>query len=144
MTARVHIISDHLNDDPGLLAAVRERAAHGPAAFRLVVTNPAKAEFHLVHAERHDAVDRARGDLDPLLARLSEAAGSPVQGHVSIRHDAFEAVEEDLLQHPADEVIIAVREHELSRRLHHDLQHRLSRFFGTVTPVGHEAPTSTG
>ena len=137
MTAQVLIISDHLNDDPDLLAAVRGRAAQSAASFRLVVTNPARAEFHVLHADRHDAVERAQEALEQLLVRLREASGSAVTGKVSIRHDAFEAVEEDLHAHPADEVLVAVTEHELSRRLHHDLQHRLARFFGSVTPVGH-------
>ena len=143
MTARVLIISDHLVDDPDLVAAVRDRAAHSPVAFRLVVTNPAKAEFHVVHAGRHDAVDAAQDALAQLLGRLRDTTGCVVEGRVSIRHDPFEAVEDDLHQHPADEVIIAVRERELSRRLHHDLQHRLTRFFSTITSVGHVSAAST-
>lgn len=135
MAARVLIISDRLEAGPGLIDAVRARAEDGPVTFRLIVTNPARAEFHLVHAERHHAVEQSQPALHRLLEELTVQAGSPLEGEISIRHDPFEAVEEDLLRRPAEEVLVAVHEHELAHRLHHDLTHRLKHLKVDVTVV---------
>ncbi|MCU1600954.1 MAG: hypothetical protein JWO22_1663 [Frankiales bacterium] len=125
MTARVLILTDHLTLTPEVSAAVRARAARGAATFRVVVTNPSRAEFHLHHPGRHDAVVAARPQLEQLLADLLPAAGGAVSGKVSIRHDHFDAVEDDLHEQPADEVLLAVHEGDVMRRLHLDLRHRL-------------------
>src|SRR4051812_4277853 len=135
MTARVLIITDHLTQAADLFEAVRSRADRGPATFRLVATNPERAEFHLRHAERHEGVERSQPPLHRVLDELTLAAGGPVTGEVSIRHDAFEAVEEDLLARPADEVIVAVHERDLAHRLHHDLAHRLAHLHVGVTAI---------
>ncbi|MCU1595457.1 MAG: hypothetical protein JWO12_2849, partial [Frankiales bacterium] len=118
---------DRLELYPGVLDAVRTRAELTPATFRLLVTNPARAEFHLLHPERHAALENAKPALERLLDQLTMVAGGGVNGEVSIRHDSFQAVEEDLLVHPADELLVAVHEHDLARRLHHDLPRRLER-----------------
>ena len=139
MPNRVLIITDRLHSGPALESAIRERVTTGGGAdgvsFRLLVTNPARAEFHLRHPERHDAVAAAQPQLHQLLQDLAMVAGSTVSGEISIRHDPFEAVEEDLLVQPADEVLIAVHEHELRRRLHQDLPHRLRHLNLPMTVV---------
>lgn len=129
MPNRVLIITDRPQSSSALEGAMRDRVAEGSTAggvtFRVVVTNPARAEFHLRHPQRHDAVAAAQPQLQQLLHDLSSAAGTPVTGEISIRHDPFEAVEEDLLVQAADEILVAVHEHEVRQRLHQDLPHRL-------------------
>ena len=144
MTARVLIITDHMEDSPELFDAVRSRADKGDCTFRLLVTNPARAEFHLVHADRHDAVEQAQPALTSLVQRLESEVARPVIGEVSIRHDPFEAVEEDLLGRPADEIIVCVREHSLAHRLHHDLPARLAHLHLPMTVVGSPAAVAQG
>ncbi|MDX6216320.1 MAG: hypothetical protein QOG99_1904 [Frankiales bacterium] len=135
-TRRILVITDRPETTPELQVALRSRAEQGSATFHVLVTNPARAEYHLLHPERHDAVARAEQQLGPMLEALRNAVGAPVDGCVSIRHDAFEAVEEHLLATPADELVVAVASHELSRRLHHDLPHRLDHLHLPMTVVG--------
>ena len=135
MTASVLVITDHLDAGPELVAALRSRAERGSCAFRLLATNPARAEFHLLHADRHDAVARSQPALRSLLEQLEAEVGAPFSGEVSIRHDAFEAAEEELLARPADELVVSVHEHALAHRLHHDLPARLEHLHLPVTVV---------
>ena len=128
MTAHVLVLSDRLDLSPDLSDAVRARAERGGCSFRVIVTNPARAEFHVLHAERHKAVEEAQPHLDEMVHELRLLTGRDVDGVVSIRHDPFEAVEEELLQRPADELIVAVHDSALARRFHHDLPRRLARF----------------
>lgn len=133
---RILVITDRPELTPELQVALRSRAEQGTATFHVLVTNPARAEYHLVHPERHDAVARAEQQLGQMLETARNVISAPVGGCVSIRHDAFEAVEEHLLASPADELIVAVTSHELSRRLHHDLPHRLDHLHLPMTVVG--------
>jgi len=133
MTARVLVITDSLEENPALFEAVRARAEQGPCSFRYVVTNPARAEFHVLHADRHDAVVKAQPRLDAIVERLSHHVACPVTGEISIRHDPFEAAEEEHLQRPVDEVIVAIRDSPIAHRLHHDLPQRLSHMGLPVT-----------
>lgn len=70
-----------------LLAAMREKVATGPTQFRVVVPNPAAAEVHLLHPERHDRAAEAEHALHASMPSLQQAAGGPVIGSVSVRHD---------------------------------------------------------
>lgn len=133
MSAHVLVITDSLGENQALFEAVRARAALGPCTFRYVVTNPARAEFHVLHAERHDAVTRNKPLLDEIVEKLALHAASPVTGEISIRHDPFEAAEEEHLQRPADEVIVAVHDSPIAHRLHHDLPERLGHLGLAVT-----------
>ena len=60
--------------------AIRHRAETGDVQFRLVVLNPARAELHLLHPERHDKATEAEEVLRSALPRLEQAAGGPVIG----------------------------------------------------------------
>lgn len=111
---------------PDLVEAVRRRADAGPAEFRVVVPNPAHAEVHLFHPERHDEADAAEYELLCALPQLEEAAGGRITGTVSVRHDPMDAVEEILFSEPVDEIILALVRHPVSERLHQDLAHRLA------------------
>ena len=133
--ARVLLISDRTGAPPALLAAIERRAGSGPARFRLVVPNPARAEVHPLHPERHEKVEEAEQVLLQALPSIEQAAGGPVIGSVSVRHDPMDAIEETLLSEPVDEIMLSVVPHGVSRWLHQDLKHRLVRFGLPVTAV---------
>ena len=90
--------------------------------FRLVVLNPARAELHLLHPERHDKAARGRaGPPRRRCPQLEAAAGGPVIGSVSVRHDPMDAIEETIFSEPVDEIMLAVPAHHVSTWLHQDL-----------------------
>lgn len=132
---RILVITDRVAASPGLLDAIRVRAAQGPVEVRILVPNPAPAEWHPTHPERHEKAEAARLVLEEALPGIQEAAGAPVEGFVSTRHDPMDAVEETLQDEPFDEIIVATVPHGLERWLHVDLPHRLSHLGLTVTTV---------
>ena len=58
--ARVLVVTDDGRRTAALLDTIRGRAARGPAEFGILVPNPAEAEWHPGHPERHDKVTRRR------------------------------------------------------------------------------------
>jgi hypothetical protein len=133
--ARVLVVSDLDAATPALLGAIRRRAWRGPAQFRVLVPNPAPAEWHPFHPERRDKVDQAERALLRALTLVQEVVGAPVRGHVSVRHDPMDAIEELLLEERFDEIILSVRPHGLERRLHLDLARRIEHLGLPVTIV---------
>jgi hypothetical protein len=133
---RVLIVTDHTAATSEVLAAVRERAAQGDVKFRVLVPNPARAEAHLLHPERHLKAHEAELLLATALPDIEAAAGGPVIGSVSIRHDPYDAIEETMMSEPVDEIILSVSPHEISRRLHLDLPHRLAHYGIPISTVG--------
>jgi hypothetical protein len=125
---RVLVVTDYTDAAPEVLEAMRARAALGPVQFRLLIPNPARAEAHLRHPQRHEKAEAAERVLHACLAAFEAAAGGPVTAAVSIRHDPYDAIEETLLDAPVDEFILAIASSGLSRALHHDLPHRLAHF----------------
>ena len=138
-TARVLVITDHSEATPALLQAIRDRAADSPAQFRILIPNPAHAEAHARHPERHERAEQAEQVLRDSLPQFEAAAGGHVIGSVSIRNDPYDAVEETLLDEPIDEFIVALAPHGLSRALHLDLPHRLAHLGLPVTTVPSES-----
>jgi hypothetical protein len=134
-TVRILVVSDKAAPTPELLAAIRHRAEEGEAQFRLVVLNPARAELHLLHPERHDKATEAEHVLLKALEDFQLAAGGPVIGSVSVRHDPMDAIEETIFSEPIDEIMLSVPVHGVAARLHQDLQHRLKHFGLPVTVV---------
>lgn len=132
-TSRILIVTDHAAPTTELLDAVRRRAVAGDVQFRLIVLNPARAEVHLLHPERHDKATQAEQVLHGALPQLGDAAGGPVIGSVSVRHDPMDAIEETLFDEPIDEIMLALPEHHVSVWLHQDLKHRLKHFGLPVT-----------
>lgn len=135
--ARVLVVTDRLEEMAALLDTIRGRAARGPAEFRVLVPNPAEAEWHPGHPERRDKVVAAERVLKDVLPHIAEAAGHPVEGVVSIRHDPMDAIEENLFSEPFDEIILAMvpHDHRIERWLHVDLPHRVSHLGLPVTTV---------
>jgi len=135
---RVLIVTDRTAATPALLDTVRGRAARGPAEFRVLVPNPAPAEWNPTHPERHDKVAEAKRVLTGALPLVEEAAGHPVEGDVSIRHDPMDAIEETLNDEPFDEIILAMAPHGVARWLHVDLPRRVAHLGLPVTTVVEE------
>ncbi|MDX6198913.1 MAG: hypothetical protein QOJ79_2064 [Actinomycetota bacterium] len=131
---RVLVVTDHA-DAPNLLDAIRRRAGEGPVQFRVLIPNPAHAEAHLRHPEHHAKAEQAERVLHDFLPAITEAAGGPVLGSVSIRNDPYDAVEETLLDEPVDEFMVALARHGLAAALHLDLPHRLAHFGLPVTTI---------
>jgi len=140
-THRVLVVTDRSNPSPSLRGAVRHRAETGDVQFRLIVLNPARAELHLLHPERHDKAAEAETMLRSSLLQLELAAHAPVIGSVSVRHDPMDAIEETLFAEPVDEIILDVPPHHLSSWLHQDLEHRLAHFHIPVLTIRHDHDT---
>ncbi|MDX6582582.1 MAG: hypothetical protein QOI10_1766 [Solirubrobacterales bacterium] len=132
---RVLVVTDRDATTPALLDTIRGRAARGPAVFRILVPNPAPAEWNPLHPERHLKVAEAERELATAIPRVEEAAGHAVEGVVSIRHDPMDAIEETLLAEPFDEIILATAPHPIERWLHLDLPHRVAHLGLPVTTV---------
>jgi len=133
--ARVLIVTDWIAATPALLDTIRGRAARDPARFRVLVPNPAPAEWHPTHPERHDKVVEAEAVLAETLPLIETAAGHPVEGVVSIRHDPMDAIEDTLNVEPFDEIILATAPHRVEAWLHVDLPHRVAHLGLPVTTV---------
>jgi hypothetical protein len=129
---RILVVTDTAAPTPTLLDAISRRAVRGKTQFRVVVTNPARAEVHLLHPERHDKAAEAEEVLRAGLAALEEAAGSHVIGSVSVFHDPMDAIERIVEMEPLDEIILAVAPHPWATRLHQDLPHRLAHLHLTI------------
>jgi hypothetical protein len=139
--ARVLVVTDRAAASPALLDSIRGRAARGSTSFRVLVPNPARAEWNVTHPERHAKLADAQQLLDDELPRIAEAAGHSVEGIVSIRHDPMDAIEETLQHEPFDEIILATAPHALERWLHVDLPHRVAHLGLPVTTVIREHRT---
>lgn len=137
-THRVLVVTDTAEPSSSLRDAIRLRAESGDVKFRLIVLNPARAELHLLHPERHAKAAEAETILRSALPQLELAARVPVIGSVSVRHDPMDAIEETLFAEPIDEIIIDVPPHHLSSWLHQDLEHRLAHFKIPVLTIRHE------
>jgi hypothetical protein len=134
---RVLVVTDTAEPSPSLRAAIRHRAENGDVRFRLIVLNPAQAELHLLHPERHDKAAEAESVLRSALPQLEMAAHAPVIGSVSVRHNPMDAIEETLFAEPVDEIILDVPPHRFSSWLHQDLEHRLAHFHIPVLTIRH-------
>src|SRR3954465_10388710 len=79
--ARVLVVAHKTAATPALIEAVHDRAQRGPAAFTLLVPNPA----HGLHAvmDPEDVEDsEGHAVLELAIPLLEEAAGGPVEGLV--------------------------------------------------------------
>jgi hypothetical protein len=132
---RILVVTDRTAATPELVSAIAERARSGPSQFRIVVPNPAAAELHPLHPERHDKAREAEEVLHDAIREIEAVVGAPVIGSVSVRHDPVDASEQTMTAEPIDEIILSVVEHGLTRWLHQDLQHRLKHLGLPVTAV---------
>src|SRR3954454_10806832 len=107
-TRRVLVVTDHLLPTAEVTDAIRRRVGAEDVQFRLVVLNPARAEVHLLHPERHDKAAEAEAVLREVVPALEQSTGAHVVGSVSVRHDPMDAIEETLFSEPVDEILLAV------------------------------------
>jgi hypothetical protein len=133
--ARVLVVTDRTAATPALLDAIRARARQGPTRFRVLVPNPAPAEWHPLHPQRHEKVDEAERVLIRALLDIQDAADDAVRGRVSVRHDPMAAIEEMLHDEPFDEIILSVVPPGIERWLHLDLARRVAHLGLPVTTV---------
>ena len=125
---RVLVVTDHSEPSPALLDALVRRSQQGGVQFRLVVLNPAHAEVHLFHPERHEKAAAAEEVLRRVVPQIEQATGACVIGSVSIRHDPMDAIEATIDHEPVDEIMLALPQHHLATWLHQDLAHRLTHW----------------
>ena len=134
-STRVLVLTDQADPTAALLEAVERRAQSGDVQFRVVVLNPARAELHPLHPERHDLATAAEEVLHRTNPLFEQAAGGRVIASVSVRHDPMDAIEETIFNEPVNEIILSVPQHTVATRLHQDLPHRLKHFGMPVTVV---------
>ncbi len=130
--AHVLVVAHQTAATPGLLAAVRERAAASAAEFHLVVPR----QPHGIHkvVDPHEAgTDEAQHVLDDALPKLSEAAGSEVTGSLGDAEPLM-AIHDAVNLGNYDEIIISTLPLGISRWLKLDL---ISKARAIGLPVTH-------
>ena len=124
-TRRILVVVDHAEPTPALMDVLVRRGRE-VACSSAIVLNPARAEVHLLHPDRHVKASEAEQTLREVLPKIEEAAHATVIGSVSVRHDPMDAIEAALADEPIDEIVLAVPPHRLSTWLGQDLAHRLN------------------
>jgi uncharacterized membrane-anchored protein len=131
----VLVVTDRIAVSDELCETLRARAVQAPIEVRLLVPNPAPAEWHPGHPERHLKAHAAQSVLAQTLPAIEAAAGVHVDGFVPTRHDPMDAIEEVLHDEQVDELIIATTPHHLEGWLHVDLPHRAAHLGLPVTAL---------
>jgi hypothetical protein len=131
--ARVLILAHKTATTQGLLDAVRDRAARGPARFTLVVPNLASGLHRVVDPEDHSSHD-AQSVLDRALPLLADAAGSPVEGMIG-DPSPLEALQDAVNVQGFDEIIVSTLPSRMSRWLKLDLPSKAEGLGLPVTTV---------
>src|SRR4051794_7204721 len=132
---RLLIVTDRPAVTPALLEAIRDRRDADALDVRILIPNPAPAEWHPTHPERHAKATAAQRVLDGALPRVREAAGVPVDGFVSTRHDPMDGIEELLHDRAVDELITATAPPPVESWLHVALPHRAAPLGGPVPAI---------
>ena len=131
--ARILVVANRTAATSGLLAAVRERAAKGPASFTLLVPNTAHGLHKLVDPE-----DQGQSEADQTLERalplLEEAAGGHVEGIVG-DPEPLAAIQDAINIHGFDEIIISTLPTRVSKWLKLDLPSKAAGLGLPVTTV---------
>jgi hypothetical protein len=129
---KVLVVANRTACGPGVIAAVRERAAQGDARFHLVV--PAAAHgLHKVVDPEDSGKDESQHALDEALPLLSEAAGQPVEGSIGDA-EPLAAIQDAVHLQGFDEIIISTLPRKVSKWLKLDL---VSKARGLGLPVTH-------
>lgn len=132
--AQILVVARTTAATPALLDVIRERVAHSPARFHLLIPNPSE-HAELTEAERTRHHNEGEHLLDLALPLIDQIAGAPTEGSVSIRHDPMDAIEETLRDGDFHEIIISTLPHSVSRWLHTDLPSRVAHLGLPVTTV---------
>jgi hypothetical protein len=135
--ATVLVVAHQTATTEGLIAAVRERAARGPARFHLVVPRHAHGMHRLVDPQDADD-EEAQAVLNRALPKLSDAAGRQVTGSIG-DPEPLCAIHDAVNLSSYDEIIISTLPSRLSRWLRLDL---VSKTRALGLPVTHIEATS--
>jgi hypothetical protein len=130
--ARVLLVANRTAAAEALRDAVRARAERGPATFHLVVPAHPHGLHKVVDPQEGDEGESERA-LAAALPLLSEAAGTPVTGHVG-DPEPLMAIEDAVNRDRYDEIVISTLPRRVSRWLHLDL---VSKARGLGLPVSH-------
>jgi hypothetical protein len=129
----VLVVANRTAATPGLLAAVRRRAADGPCVFTLLVPNPVRGLERIADPEDHGDSE-AQTTLELALPLLEEAAGDRVEGMIG-DPDPLTAIHDAVNVQGFDEVIVSTLPTRVSRWLHLDLPSKLEGLGLPVTIV---------
>jgi len=130
--ARVLVVANRTAATPALIAAVRERAARGPATFTLLVPHVPHGLHKVVDAQDTD-VSESEAVLELALPLLAEAAGGKVEGIIG-DHEPLAAIQDAVNLRGFDEIILSTLPARVSRWLKLDLP---SKVTGLGLPVTH-------
>jgi hypothetical protein len=142
--ARVLVVANRTAATPALIAAVRERAQRSPAAFTLLIPNPAHGLHKVVDPEDQEQGE-AEGTLELAIPLLEQAAGGPVEGMIGVS-EPLAAIQDAINIHGFDELIISTLPTRVSRWLKLDLPSKAAGLglpVTTVTATGREAAAVT-
>jgi hypothetical protein len=140
--ARVLIVANRTAATPGLIDAVRRRAASGPCTFTLLVPHASHGLDRLASAEHsHTDVEESEAVLALALPLLEDAAAGPVDG-VAARTDPLTAIQDAINLRGYDEIILSTLPARVSRWLKLDLPSKVRGLGLPVTHVeAHTRPT---
>jgi hypothetical protein len=130
---RVLVVAHKTATTQPLLDAVHERAQRGPATFSLLVPSTTHGLHKVVDPEDQGAGE-AQEAIDQAVPKLSQAAGSPVEGFVGDA-DPAAAIHDAINLRGFDEVIISTLSAKLSKWLKLDLPSKISGLGLPVTTV---------
>ena len=131
--ARVLVVANKTAATPGLIEAVRERAARGPASFTLLIPNPAHGLHAFVDPE-DQAQNEAEMTLELAIPLLERATGGPVEGMIGVP-EPLAAIQDAINIHGFDELIISTLPKRFSRWLKLDLPSKAAGLGLPVTTI---------
>ena len=143
--ARVLVVAHKTAATPGLLQAVRERAARGPATFTLLVPNTTHGLHRVIDPEDQEESE-AQQVVELAVPLLEEAAGGGSVESIIGDPSPMNAVQDAINLHGFDEVIISTLPAKVSKWLKLDLPSKVAGLGLPVTTVTarERASTPTG
>ena len=130
---RVLVVAAKTAATPGLIDAVRQRAARGPATFTLLVPNPTHGLHTVVDPEDQDAGE-ADSIVELAVPLLEDAAGGPVE-HMVGDPVPLDAIQDAVNLGDFDEIILSTLPVRVSRWLKLDLPSKVQGLGLPVTTV---------
>ncbi|HMJ71939.1 MAG TPA: hypothetical protein VK471_01095 [Solirubrobacterales bacterium] len=127
----VLVVTNKTEATPALVAAMRERAAAGPAKFFLLVPNPDHLPFDRVSADTTDG----EKVLESALPRLQEESGAEIAGRVANSPNAYDDIVAALNGGEYGEIILETLPSHVSHWLHVDLPERVAHLGYPLTTV---------
>ena len=131
--ARVLVVANKTAATPGLIEAVRERAARGPCEFTLLVPNATHGLHTLVDPEDQGQTE-AETTIELAIPLLEQATGAPVDAMIGVP-EPLAAIQDAVNLHGFDEVIISTLPTRVSKWLHLDLPRKVAALGLPVTTV---------